>query len=125
MADPIVRSVAFYWRDKLAVEVNRVRVKFMMGRTALFGQKGLEVYSKGAATMQLTVSGFVSVTGSAISNDMEKMLAQEDIDCSFILGGKYYRQRLAVIDYEGESDSEKGTVTEQVTLEGKKPRIVG
>lgn len=125
MADPVVRALVFYWRNKLAVEVNRVRVKFMMGRTALYGAQGLAAYSKGAASIQIVASGFQPVSGSAISNDIERILNQDDIDCAWISGGKHFRQKLAVIDLEQDSDSQTGVVTESITLEGKRPKITG
>lgn len=125
MADPVVRAMAFYWRDKLAVEVNRLRVKFMMGRTALYGQKGLAAYSRGAATMEIEISEFTPVGGSATTADIELLLDQKDVDCAFILGGKYMRQALACLEAEWESDSERGTCTGRVVLQGKKPKISG
>ena len=125
MADPIIRQIAFYWRDKKSAEVNSVEVEFTTGREALFGQDGIIAYSKGQARMKLTIREVVPVTGSTTTNDLEKILAQEDIACSFILGGKYMRENMAVMSARYASDTEKGVTTGEITLEGRKPKIFG
>lgn len=125
MADPIIRQIAFYWRDKKAAEVNSVRIGFTTGREALFGQDGIIAYSKGQARMRITIREVVPVTGSATTKDIEKILAMDDIACSFILGGKFMRENLAVISADYESDTERGVTTGEIVLEGRKPKIVG
>lgn len=125
MADPIIRQIAFYWRNKKAAETNSVEVEFTMGREALFGQEGIIAYSKGQAKMKVTISEVVPVTGSTTTNDIEKMLAQEDIDISFILGGKFYKQKMAVMTASYKSDTEKGVTTGNIVMEGAKPKISG
>lgn len=125
MADPIIRQIAFYWRDKKAAEVNSVEVEFTTGREALFGQDGILAYSKGQARMKLTIREVVPVTGSATTSDLEKILAQEDIAVSFVLGGKYMRENMAVMSARYASDTEKGITTGEITLEGRKPKIFG
>lgn len=125
MAAPIIRQIAFYWRNKKAAETNSVEVEFTMGREALFGQEGILAYSKGQAKMKVTISEVVPVTGSTTTNDIEKMLAQEDIDISFILGGKFYKQKMAVMTASYKSDTEKGVTTGNIVMEGAKPTISG
>jgi phosphoribulokinase len=73
--------------------------------------------------MKLTIGGVVPVTGSSTTKDIEKILSQDDIDVSFVLGGSFYRQKMAVLSASFKSDSEKKTTTEQVVLEGRKPDI--
>ena len=125
MAAPIIRQIAFYWRNKKAAETNSVEVEFTMGREALFGQEGILAYSKGQAKMKVTISEVVPVTGSTTTNDIEKMLAQEDIDISFILGDKFYKQKMAVMTASYKSDTEKGVTTGNIVMEGAKPTISG
>lgn len=125
MADPIIRQIAFYWRDKKAATVNSVSVEFMMGREALYGQEGIIAYSKGTAKMKLTIREVVPVSGSATTDDIEKILNQDDIAASFVLGGKFMRQKFAVMSAHYNSDTEKGITTGEVVLEGKKPQITG
>ena len=125
MAAPIIRQIAFYWRNKKAAETNSVEVEFTMGREALFGQEGILAYSKGQAKMKVTISEVVPVTGSTTTNDIEKMLAQEDIDISFIIGGRFYKQKMAVMTASYKSDTEKGVSTGNIVMEGAKPTISG
>jgi hypothetical protein len=125
MADPIVRQMAFYWQDKKAAEVNKLRVKFMSGRKELFGQDGILAFSRGAAQMELSISEITPIGGSSTSNDIQKFFDQADIDASWIMGGKYYRQKLAWTEAEYDSDSETGVVTGQITLKGRVPQITG
>lgn len=125
MAAPIIRQIAFYWRNKKAAETNSVEVEFTMGREALFGQEGILAYSKGQAKMKVTISEVVPVTGSTTTNDIEKMLAQEDIDISFIIGGRFYKQKMAVMTASYKSDTEKGVTTGNIVMEGAKPTISG
>ena len=115
MADEVIRDISFFWRNKKAATVNSVEVEFSMGREPLYGQEGIIAYSKGVARMKLTIGGVVPVTGSSTTKDIEKILSQDDIDVSFVLGGSFYRQKMAVL--------EKKTTTEQVVLEGRKPDI--
>ncbi len=125
MADAVVRQIAFYWRNKKAAEVNSVEVEFSMGREALYGQEGIIAYSKGQAKMKLTVTEVVPVTGSTSTNDIEKILAQEDIDVSCVIGGKFYKQKMAVLTASYKSDTEKGVTTGSIVMEGAKPKISG
>lgn len=125
MADPIIRQISFYWRDKKAAEVNSVEIEFTTGREALFGQDGIIAYSKGQAKMRLTIREVVPVTGSTTTRDLEKILAQDDIPCSFILGGKFMRENLAVMTARYSSDTEKGITTGEIVLEGRKPKSFG
>jgi hypothetical protein len=125
MADPIIRQIAFYWRDKKAAEVNSVEVEFTTGREPLFGQDGILAYSKGQARMRLTIREVVPVTGSATTKDLERIFAQNDVACSFILGGAVMREDMAVISARYSSDTEKGVTTGEIVLEGRKPKIFG
>lgn len=125
MADPIIRQIAFYWRDKKAAEVNSVEIEFMMGREPLFGQEGILAYSRGQAQMKLTIREVVPVTGSTTTNDIEKILAMDDIPASFILGGKFMRENMAVQSARYSSDTEKGVTTGEIVLMGRKPKILG
>jgi hypothetical protein len=125
MADVVVRQIAFYWRNKKAAETNSVEVEFNNGREKLIGQEGILAYSKGIATMKVTIAEVVPVTGSTTTNDIEKILDQEDIDVSFILGGKFYKQKMAVMTASYKSDTEKGVTTGNIVLEGAKPKVSG
>lgn len=125
MADPVVRQVAFYWREKKAVTCNKVSIDFTFNREPLFGQEGILAWSKGHAIMKITASGFTPVGGSYTSDDIERILNQEDIPVSFVLGGKYYREKGAVTNLKYDSDSEKGTLVEEVQLSCKRPKISG
>lgn len=125
MADPVVRQIAFYWRDKKAITANKVKVSFVMNREPLFGQEGILAWSKGHAQMNLTVSGFTPVGGSFTTDDIEKILNQDDIPISFVLGGKFYRENGAVTNLDLDSDSEKGTTHEEVQIKCRRPKIMG
>lgn len=124
MADPIIRSIAFYWRDKKAAECNATDVEFTMGREALYGQEGILAYSKGQAKMKVTIREVTPVSGSFSTNDLEKILAQDDIACTFILGGKFMRQNMAVLSARYSSDTERGVTHGEIVLEGRKPKVV-
>lgn len=125
MADPVVRQVAFYWRDKKAITANKVSIEFTMNREPLWGQEGIMAWSKGHAIMKITASGFTPVGGSFTSDDIEKILNQDDIPISFVLGGKYYRERAAATNLKYDSDSERGTTMEEVQLSCRRPKIAG
>lgn len=125
MADPVVRQIAFYWRDKKAITANKVSIEFTMNREALWGQEGILAWSKGHAVMKVTASGFTPVGGSYTSDDIEKILNQDDIPISFILGGKFYREDAAATSLKYDSDSEKGTTHEEVQLTCRRPKITG
>jgi hypothetical protein len=125
MADPVVRQLAFYWREKKAITVNKLSVEFTMNREPLFGQEGILAWSKGQAIMRITASGFTPVGGSFATDDMERILAQEDIPISFVMGGKYYRENAAVTSYKADSDSERGTTMEEIQMSCKRPKITG
>lgn len=125
MADPVCRQIAFYWRDKKAATANKVSIEFTMNREPLWGQEGILAWSKGHAVMKITASGFTPVGGSYTSDDIEKILNQEDIPISFVLGGKYYRENAATTSLKFDSDSEKGTTTEEIQLTCRRPKIAG
>lgn len=125
MSDPIVRAMAWYWEDKKAVEVNKLRVKFMSGAKELFGQEGLAAFSDGAATIELTITEFTPVGGSSTTNDIAKFFAKKNIDASWIMGGRFFRQKLKWTEGEWDSDMETGVCTGTVTLKGKPPQITG
>lgn len=125
MADPQFLKMAIYWNSKKAAEANAVDVEFNNGREALLGQDGILAYSKGIAKMKVSITEVVPVTGSASTNDIEKILAQEDINISFILGGKVYKQKMACLSASYKSDTEKGVITGNIVLEGSKPTISG
>lgn len=125
MPDPVVRQVAFYWREKKAITANKVSIDFTMNREPLMGQEGILAWSKGHAMMKITASGFTPVGGSYTSDDIEKILNQDDIAVSFVLGGKFYREKGAVTNLKYDSDSEKGTTMEEVQISCKRPKITG
>ena len=126
MADPVVRQMIFYWRDKKAITANKVSVAIKVGREPLWGQEGILAWSKGHAVMTITASGFTPVGGSFTTDDIEKVLNNDDVPVSFVLGGKFYRiDNGAVTDLKYDSDSEKGTVMEEVTITCRRPNIVG
>ncbi len=125
MAEVVVRQMAFYWREKKAITVNKTSVAFTFNREPLFGQEGIIAWSKGNAIMKITASGFTPVGGSHTTDDMERIMAQEDIPVSFVLGGKFYRELGAVTSLKYDSDSEKGTTVEEVELSCRRPKIAG
>lgn len=125
MSDPQVSQMAFYWQDVKAAEVNSVEVHFTTGREALYGQEGIIAYSKGQAKMRVTIREIVPIDGSSTTDDIEKILAQNDIATAFVLGGKYMRSNMAVLEARYQSDSEKRVTTGEVVLESKKPKIIG
>ena len=125
MANPVVRAAVFYWRNRKAYEANKISIKFMNGRKELFGAEGLFALSKGAAMVEVTVSDVIPVGGSVITNDITKILNQEDIDAAVLIGGKYYRSSWAVTDNTMDSDSETGVCTGSVTLKTGTPKITG
>lgn len=125
MAMPIVRAAAVYWRNRKAASINKLRVKFMMGRTEVFGQDAVLAYSQGIATMEITITEIVTVGGSAVVDDIVLLIAQKNIPIAFFLGGKYFRQDIAITDYEIDSDSEKGVITGVVNGKGAAPKVIG
>lgn len=125
MADPVCRQMAFYWREKKAITANKVSVEFTLPSDPLYGQEGILAWSKGHPLMKITASGFTPVGGSYTSDDIEKILNQEDIAISFILGGKYYREKGRVTSLKFDSDSEKQVTTEEVQLVCRRPKIAG
>lgn len=125
MADKKFLKLALYWNGRKAAEANAVEVEFSNGREALIGQDGILAYSKGIAKMKVTMTEVVPVTGSSTTNDIEKILAQEDIKISFIMGGKSYEQMMACLTASYKSDTEKGVITGSIVLEGAKPEISG
>jgi hypothetical protein len=125
MPDPVVRQIAFYWREKKAATANKVSIDFTMAREPLWGQEGILAWSKGHAIMKITASGFTPVGGSYTSDDMERILNQDDIPVSFVLGGKFYREKGVVTNLKYDSDSEKGTTMEEVQISCKRPKIIG
>lgn len=123
MPEPTVRQMAFYWREKKAVQANKVGVEFVFSREPLFGQDEIEAWSKGQCIMKITASGFTPVGGSYTTQDIERILNQEDISVAFILGGRYFRQKAAVTNLKYDSDSEKGTTVEEIQLSCKRPKV--
>lgn len=125
MADPVVRAAVFYWRNRKALETNKVTIKFSHGRRALPGAEGILAFSKGQSMMEVTMTEIIPVGGSTTTADIEKILAQEDIDIAVVIGGKYYRQKMAVTENTMESDSETGVCTGSMTLQSKNPKVTG
>lgn len=125
MADPVVRQMAFYWRGKKAITANKTSVEFTMNREPLWGQEGILAWSKGHAIMKITASGFTPVGGSFTSDDIEMILNQDDIPISFVLGGKFFNESAAATSLKYDSDSEKGTLMEEVQLSCRRPKIAG
>ena len=122
MAAPIVRPIAFYWAGRKAAEASSVDVSFAFNREGLASQDGWLAWSKGLAKMKITVSDIVPTSGSFTTRDLQKMFAQEEVECSVILGGEFYKQSMAVISADYKSEYEKGTTTGQVVLEGPAPK---
>ena len=125
MSDPVIRQIAFYWREKKAITANKVSIDFAFPREAQVGQEGIMAWSKGLGTMKITASGFTPVGGSYTSDDIERIFSQTMIPFSFVLGGKYYREEGAVTNLKYDSDAEKGTTMEEVQLSSKLPKITG
>lgn len=125
MADPVVTQMAFYWRDKKAVECNKLSVEFIMNREPIYGQEGIVAFSKGHAIMKVTASGFTPVGGSYTTKDIERILNQEDLPASFVLGGQFFREKAAVTSLKYDSDTEKGTTNEEIQMTFRRPKITG
>lgn len=123
MADQFL-PMAFYWQGKKAAETNAVDVEFNNGREKLIGQEGIIAYSRGIATMTVTITEVVPIAGSTTTKDLPKILAQEDIDVGIILGDKMLRNKMAVLKASYKSNIEKGVIEGSITLEGAKPTIV-
>ena len=113
-----------YWQGKKAAETNAVDVEFNNGREKLVGQEGIMAYSRGIATMTVTITEVVPIAGSTTTKDLAKILAQEDIDIGIILGDKMLRNKMAVLKASYKSNTEKGVIEGSITLEGAKPTIV-
>lgn len=125
MADVVVRPIAFYLLDKKVATVNKVRAEFRIGREPLFGQEGILAWSRGLATLNLTASGITPVGGSDFSNNIEKIIAGVDLSFAFVMGGKYFREKLAVTSYNVDSDSERGTTLEELSGSARAPKVTG
>ena len=64
MANPTIRAMAFYWKDKKAATVNQTSVKIKSGRSALMGAEGLLAFSRGAVMFDIDIDEVVPVSGS-------------------------------------------------------------
>lgn len=97
---PIVRQLAFYWRDKKVVVAQTVRIWFTLGREPLYGQDGLLAWNEGVdgAVMRITASDFASVVGSFTTDDVERILTRERLRVGFVLGGKFFLLAAVVHD---------------------------
>ena len=90
MANPTVRAGVFYWQNRKAAETHKAAIKFMHGRKPCFGAEGGLAFSKGAAMAEITITETIPVGGSTTSGDINKMIAQSDIDAAILIGGKVY-----------------------------------
>lgn len=124
MATPTIRAIAFYWAGRKAAEATSVSISFKFAREGLASQDGWLAWSKGLAKMTITVKDLVPTAGSFATKAIPKMIRQDDIECSFILGGEHYKQTLAVISADWDTaDYEKGLTTGQIVLEGPAPKV--
>ena len=125
MANPTVRAGVFYWRNRKAAEVHKAAIKFMHGRKAVYGAEGGLAFSRGAAMAEITITDTITVAGSTTANDIERLLAQEDIDAAILLGGKIYRQKWAVTENSMTYDTETGVCEGSMTLQGFRVSVKG
>lgn len=123
MAKPVIRAMAFYWKDKKAATVNQTSVKIKSGRSALMGAEGLLAFSRGAVMFDIDIDEVVPVSGSTTVDDIAAILNQEDVDVAVTLGGKIFRVTMAVISADYQSDTETGKCTGKITLSGGKPSV--
>lgn len=93
MSTPVVRAGIFYWANRKAAETHKASIKFLHGRKPVPGAGGVLAYTKGMGTAEVTITETIPVDGSTTSKDMEKILAQSDIDAAIRIGGKFYRQK--------------------------------
>lgn len=117
MANPTVRAGVFYWKNRKAMEVHKVSIKFMHGRKAVYGAEGGLAFSKGAAMAEITITETVPISGTTVMSDIDKILAQTDMDAAFLIGGKMYRQKWAVTENTMTSDTETGVCEGVLTLQ--------
>lgn len=125
MANPVIRMTAFYINGKKAATVNQVSYKINPRRTEMFGQEGLLTHSKGAATVEFSVSEVTPISGSSLSDLNKKILNQEDIDCAILVGGKLHKVTCACTGAGFDGQSENGTATGNATFVGGVPSIDG
>ena len=118
MANPTVRAGVFYWQNRKAAETHKAAIKFMHGRKPCYGAEGGLAFSKGAAMAEITITETIPVGGSTTSGDIEKMIAQTDIDAAILIGGKVYRQKWAVTENTMSYDTETGICEGTLTLQG-------
>lgn len=118
MANPTVRAGVFYWQNRKAAETHKAAIKFMHGRKPCYGAEGGLAFSKGAAMAEITITETIPVGGSTTSGDINKMIAQSDIDAAILIGGKIYRQKWAVTENTMSYDTESGICEGTLTLQG-------
>lgn len=123
MANPVIRMMAFYLNNKKAATVNQVGYKINPARAAAFGQEGYLSHAKGAITTEFTINEVTPVAGSSFTALLQKVLAQEDIDCSVIVGGKLHKVKMAVTSVDFSSASETGMSNGTMTLQGGVPDV--
>lgn len=125
MANPTVRAGVFYWQNRKAAETHKAAIKFTHGRKPMYGADGGLAFSKGAAMAEITITETIPVGGSTTSADMEKILAQTDIDAAILIGGKFYRQKWAVTENTMSYDTESGACEGTLTLQGFNVSVKG
>jgi hypothetical protein len=122
MAAPRIRSLAFYYKGKKAVTVNKFSVKYNLNRSAQFGHDEYLAHAEGIGMVQITCTEVVTVSGSTTVDDLENILFKGGrVKCSAIIGGRFQEFAMTVTDLNYESDSQAGTATGNITLEGALP----
>lgn len=127
MAAPRIRSLAFYYKGKKAVTVNKFSIKYQLNRSAQFGHDAYVAHAEGIGMVQITCTEIVTVSGSTTADDLENIIFNGGrAKCAVIVAGKMQSFDLTVTDLGYDSDSQQGTAIGNITLEGELPTgIVG
>ncbi len=124
---PVVRSGVFYWKNRKAGATNKVTARFNHARTKVVFAEDL-AWSKGLSSVELVINEIIPVSGELTCHkDLEQILAQEDIDAMFLIGGKQIRppNKWAVTENTMESDAETGVCNGTLTLAAGRPKLIG
>lgn len=118
MANVTVRHFALYLRKKKAATAETIAADVDFGRSPMYGSEGLLTFSKGAKMWTITIGGPAPVSGSDLSEIIEKLDRQEDIECKFLCEGKLYGGDMAGTKAGWNSDSKNGEAKNSYTLQG-------
>lgn len=125
MASPRVRAVALYLRGKRAATIKTAEPELAFNGSPLIGAEGMVGHSTGTGMCRIRISGFTPVSGSAGTEILDMAMRQDDINVGFIVGGKFLKQDMKIMNMSWSSDTESGMVTENLQLEGPLPKVTG